>query len=59
MNVNGSLEEGQWQSGLYDCCSGWSSTLLCKSHTGGTGLLLFPLLPRTGTCTAVRLFLEP
>ncbi|KAK9864432.1 hypothetical protein WJX84_009672 [Apatococcus fuscideae] len=29
MNVNGIVEEHEWQSGLYDCCSGWDSTTLC------------------------------
>ncbi|KAK9819552.1 hypothetical protein WJX74_011017 [Apatococcus lobatus] len=29
MNVNGRQEERDWHAGLYDCCSGWDSTLLC------------------------------
>ena len=29
MNVNGVVEEAHWRLGLYDCCSGWGSPLVC------------------------------
>ena len=38
MNVNGIVEEHEWQSGLYDCCSGWDSTTLCMVLTPPVGL---------------------